>query len=175
MYVRHFYGADTSSVKPYVYTPTSWDFSNGGWYYCTHAQHYVGTTSGNYCDLTSSITDTIRGDWCVFVEYLGSKTYGTSGQFTGNTIRITQWEGGYKLDYSGLNPDDRVGWDVVEEWYLQENRGIVEIRQWQNGEHKVTAKLARWGKVGYSSDGGSIDPYCTCCNDSSVCNQCYYQ
>jgi hypothetical protein len=165
-YTRPFYGADTSSVKPYIYTPQSWDFSKGGWSYCTHAQHYVNTTNGSYCGLQRNDNDTVRGDWCVFVDYLGSQTFGTGGEghtFTGNTIRITQWEGSYYLDSSGKTPDQRVAWDIVEEWYLQENRGIVEIRQWMNGDHVVTAKLYDWG---------TSDAYCTCCG-SSICNQCY--
>ena len=138
-YVRVFYGADTSSVKPYVYSPQQWDFdSKGGWIYCTHAQHYVSDTDGDYCNLSRSASDTLLGDWCAFVEYLGQKTMGTTGQYTGNVIRITQWEGAYDLTTN--NP--QVKWDVLEEWYLMENIGIVEIRQWQSGDHTVTAKLA---------------------------------
>jgi len=161
-YTRFFYGRDGSSVLPGVYSPQSWDFSNGAWYYYTHAAHYTSTTSGSFCGLSRNSENPTRVDYAVFVEHLGSKTFGTTGQYTGNVIRITMFEGGYHLE-PGLTPDQRVGWDLVEEWYLMENIGFVEIRQWRYGDHKVTAKLNSWN---------TNDAYCSCCG-AGVCNQCY--
>ena len=166
--VRRLYGKDGPDVLPLVYTPASWDFDKGAWVYCTHATHqkYASTPSG-ICSLTRSDDDPYRVDWCVVVDYLGwQNDFGTSEQYDGYVVRVTQFEGAYKLDESTIQ--DRVSWDVVEEWYLMKDVGIVEIRQWQNGEHKVTAKLH---DSGYSSDD---DQYCRCCSNCNFCNQNFY-
>lgn len=174
--VRRFPGVDGDNVLPMVYSPRSWDFSeNGAWVYCTHATHqnYAATPSG-MCNLGSSPNDPWRVDWCTVVDYLGYKSgkFGTNGQFSGNVIRVTQFEGAYKLDRADV--PSRISWDVVEEWYLMEGVGIVELRQWMQGVHKVTMKLHRWGKANYSSDN-SYDCYCWCCiyGGTNCCNQCY--
>ena len=137
--------AGTDGKKAYVYSPHLWDFAaDGDWIYTVNDQQYNYVYAAN--QMCAATGQNRYGGWALRLSYLGEKTFGTSNQFTGNVVKVEQYE---------------IRYHTYEVWYLMEYVGIVQIEQHTEEEMKVIAKLYSWGDDSGTGTGNlGADLYC---------------
>ena len=110
---RHTVNTGAEGVDfPYIFATRYHTVPNCTVYYSYNQQYdwHVGWGSA-FCS-TSEVNRT--ADWSVQMCWMGWRCY---GPYCGNVVRLRHTE-------------TASTWDVVERWYLMENRGLVYIDQW---------------------------------------------
>ena len=100
---------------PYIFATRYHTVPNATVYYSYNQQYDWDVGWGNDFCSTDEVNQT--ADWSIQMAWMGWRCY---GPYCGNVVRLRHTETSGGVD----------GWDVVERWYLMENRGLVYIDQW---------------------------------------------